>query len=96
MLRLTVVSRTEEVVILQVDGNIEAAAVNLLAKEIEILLVSTELVVLELGGVLYVDAAGLSLFAGLPTDRLHLQGCSAFVAQLLGERCQRRPGRQKH
>jgi len=103
MLRLTVRSRSATEIVLQVDGWVAEEDVALLAAEGDRVLAAGQRLVLELGGVMFVDAAGLALLerwgrlrlpgqAGAPwPPRLELRDGSPFIRRLLerhGLHCQ--------
>ena len=83
MLRLTVISQTEEQAVLQVDGWVSGANVTLLEEEGARLLQGAERLVLDLSGVTVIDPKGLALVRGWSGKRLALRGASLFVNRLL-------------
>ena len=83
MLRLTVISQTQEQAVLKVDGWVSGANVTLLEEEGTRLLQDAERLVLDLSGVRVIDQTGLELVRDWSGDRLVLRGASPFVNKLL-------------
>jgi hypothetical protein len=91
MLRLTVRCQTPEQAVLEVDGWVTGEEVSLLAAEGTRLLGQSRRLVLELKGVMFIDAEGVALLQGWPEGRLALRDGPPFVRTLLarhGLRCQ--------
>jgi anti-anti-sigma regulatory factor len=85
MLRLTVISQTEEESILKVEGSVSGADVALLEEEGSRLLGASERLVLELKGVNFIDREGISLLKLWSRSRLELREASMFLHTLLKE-----------
>ena len=83
MLRLTATSQSECQVVLAVDGWVAGVDVALLEQEIARQLGDAEELVLDLGGVRFIDKAGLALLERWSGHRLVLRGGSSFVRALL-------------
>ena len=83
MLRITVVTQTEEEVVLNVEGWVSGADVALLEQEGTRRLREAERLVLDLTGVRYMDKAGVALLKRWAGNRLVLRGGSPFVRILL-------------
>jgi anti-anti-sigma regulatory factor len=85
MLRLTVISQTQEESILKVEGSISGADVALLEEEGTRLMGASERLILELKGVKFIDRRGISLLKRWSGNRLELREASVFVHALLEE-----------
>ena len=83
MIRLTIRSQTPEEVVLEVAGWVSGEDVDILAQEGERLLALSRCLVLDLGGVQFMDEAGISLLRRWSGDRLVLRGGLWFVRALL-------------
>jgi ABC-type transporter Mla MlaB component len=83
MLRLTVLSRSAQEVVLAVDGWVAGKEVLLLEQEGSRWLQDAGRLVLELEGVQFIDEAGLALLRRWSGERLVLRGGALFVRQLL-------------
>jgi len=85
MLRLTVKSQTPEEMVLQVDGWVSEAETDVLEKEGTRLLQESELLVLDLKGLRFIDEAGIEILKQWSRGRLVLRGASPFLHKLLEE-----------
>jgi anti-anti-sigma regulatory factor len=85
MLRLTVISQTQEESILKVEGSVSGADVALLEEEGSRLLQETQRLILELKGVKFIDREGISLLKRWSRSRLELREASMFLHTLLEE-----------
>ena len=85
MLRLTVISRSAEEIVLQADGWVAGAYVDLLEREIRRHLQQTEGLVLDLRGVRFIDRAGIDVLREWMGAGLALCGGSLFMRTLLEE-----------
>ncbi len=85
MLRLTVISRSTEEIVLQADGWVAGAYVDLLEREIRCHFEETEGLVLDLRGVRFIDRAGIDVLRECMGVGLALRGGSLFVRTLLEE-----------
>ena len=85
MLRLTVKSQTPEEVVLQVDGWVSGAEIDVLEEEGTRLLQESDRLVLELKGLRFIDEAGMELLKRWSRNRLILRGASPFLHKLLEE-----------
>ena len=83
MVRLTVRGQTPEEAVLQVDGWVADEAVELLAREGARLLAESQRLVLELGGVMSLDWAGVALLVGWSGPRLRLRDGAPYLRRLL-------------
>ena len=83
MLRLTLVSQSEEETILTVDGWLVGANVAVLEQEGARHLREGRRLVLDLTGVRFIDAVGIALLQGWSGTQLDLRGGSPFVQLLL-------------
>jgi anti-anti-sigma regulatory factor len=91
MLRLTVLSQTPEEAVLKIEGWVTGEEVCLLAQEGARLLAASRRLVLELTGVVSIDAAGIVLLEQWAGDRLILRDGSPLIRRLLerhGLRCE--------
>ena len=84
MIRLTIRSQTPEEVVLEVDGWVSEADVEILEQEVTRLLRETERLVLHLNGVRFIDDAGIDLLRRWLGEGLVLRGGSLFIRTLLG------------
>jgi ABC-type transporter Mla MlaB component len=85
VLRLTVISQSAEEVVLQADGWVIGAYIELLEGEIRRYLQEAERLVLDLQGVRSIDRAGIALLREWMNTGLTLRGGSLFVRTLLQE-----------
>ena len=85
MLRIVCESQTAEQVVLKVEGWVTATDVDLLEREGVRQLCQAKRLVLDIGGIKFIDVAGLSLLKTWSGDRLVLRGGSPFVRALLAE-----------
>ena len=85
MLRLTVKSQTPEEAVLQVDGWVSGAEMDVLEQEGTRLLQESQRLVLDLKGVKSIDRAGIELLKRWSRSRLVLRGASPFLRKLLEE-----------
>lgn len=83
MIRITVKEENKEEVVLKVEGSISGDYVGLLGAEGERYLQQTRCLVLDLGGVEFIDKEGIRLFQQWSGDRLVLQNSSSFVKVML-------------
>ncbi len=83
MLRLTVISQTEEETVLKVEGKVSGADVAILEEEGARLLQEAERLILDLEGVKFIDRDGISLLKRWAGDRLVLRATSPFLCTLL-------------
>ena len=83
MVRLTVRGLTPEEAVLQVEGWVADEAVELLAREGARLLGQSRRLVLELRGVMNIDAAGVALLVGWSGPRLALHDGAPYIRKLL-------------
>lgn len=85
MVRLTVISQTPKEVVLKVEGWISGDGLSVVEQEGERWLREAGRLVLDLGGVQYIDAAGIALLRRWAGDRLilMLEGASPFLWELL-------------
>lgn len=83
MLRLSLQSSTDCCRKIALFGNLSGAEVNLLAEEGRRHLAAAERLVLDLGGVRFIDPAGLGLLRSWVGPRVALRGGSAFIRALL-------------
>ena len=83
MLRLTLVAQTPQQAVLNVDGQITADQVPLLAKEIGRLGQQSASLILVLDGVGHIDPEGLDLLKQWSGPPLQLRGGSPFLRALL-------------
>jgi len=83
MVRLTVISQTEEDVVLKVEGWVSGADVALLEEEGTRLLGETERLILDVRGVRFIDREGIALLQRWWGKRLVLRGGSPFVRLVL-------------
>ena len=85
MIRLTVISQTNEEVVLKVEGWVSGAEVEILEEEGTRLLQEAQRLVLELKGVRVIDREGIALLQRWSGERLVLRGASPFVRTRLAE-----------
>ena len=85
MVRLTVISQTEEEGVLKVEGWVSGADVEILEEEGARLLQETQRLVLDLDGVQFIDREGIALLKRWSGKRLELRGGSLFIRGLLEE-----------
>jgi hypothetical protein len=85
MIRLTVISQTEEEVVLKVEGWVLGGNVVLLEEEGTRLLGESERLVLDLEGVRSVDLEGIAVLQCWSGERLLLRGASGFVRRRLAK-----------
>ena len=83
MLRLTIVSRNSEKVVLKVDGWLAGDNVDLLEQEGICHLRESKYLVLDLKGVKSIDQTGIALLQEWSGEQLILRGGSPFVKMLL-------------
>ena len=84
MLRITLVSQTPEEAVLQLEGWVDGEEVALLAAEGHRLLQAAQRLVLDLGGIKFIDEAGLALLQGWSSGRrLVLRGGSSYLRTVL-------------
>ena len=83
MVRLTVISQTEEEATLKIEGWVSGAGVGVLEEEGTRLLGETQRLILDLSGVRFMDREGISLLERWSGDRLTLRGASRFLHTLL-------------
>jgi len=83
MVRLTIRSQTPEEVVLEVDGWVSEADVEILEQEGTRLLREAERLVLYLNGVRFIDEAGIELLRRWLEEGLVLRGGSLFIRTLL-------------
>ena len=83
MVRLTVISQSEEETTLKVEGWVSGADVALLEEEGTRLLQETERLILDLKGVRFIDREGIALLQRWSGERLVLRGPSSFLHILL-------------
>jgi hypothetical protein len=84
MLKITRTSVTEEQVTLRVEGRIVAENVAELERECRAAVAVGQRLVLDLGGVTYLDGAGAGMLQSLPPGHREFVNCSEFLEQLLG------------
>jgi len=84
MLKITRTSVNLEQVTLRVEGRIVAANVFELERECRAAVAAGQHLVLDLGGVTYLDGAGAGMLRSLPAGRREFVNCSEFLEQLLG------------
>ena len=85
MVRLTVISQTNEEAVLKVEGWVSGADVALLEEEGARLLREAECLILDLSGVRFIDREGIALLQRWSGERLVLHGASPFVRTRLAE-----------
>jgi len=83
MLRLTVRGQTPEEALLQVEGWVVEPDLSLLAQEGARLLAASQRLVLDLKGVVFMDAAGVALLEQWAGPRLALRDGPPFLRLLL-------------
>ena len=83
MVRLTVISQTEEEGVLKVEGWVSGADVEILEEEGARLLRQSERLVLDLDEVQFIDRKGIALLRRWSGERLDLRGGSLFIRGLL-------------
>ncbi len=83
MLRITIVSQSPAVVVLQLEGWVAAETVEVLAEEGQGWLQRAQRLELELRGVKFIDEAGLALLHSWAGPRLVLRGASAYLGTVL-------------
>ena len=83
MLRITLVSQGDETTTLHLAGRVADDAVDILAAEGHRHLQDTQLLVLNLVEVKFIDEAGLALLQGWAGPRLVLRGASAYLSTVL-------------
>ena len=83
MLRITIVSQSPDVVVLQLEGWVADETVEVLAEEGQRWLQRAQRLELELRGVKFIDEAGLALLQGWAGPRLVLRGASAYLQSVL-------------
>jgi anti-anti-sigma regulatory factor len=86
MLRIGITSQTPEEVVLKVEGWVVREAVGLLEQEGQRWLDQGRRVVLDLGGVRFIDRAGLELLASWVGSPIALRGGPPFVRAQLHRR----------
>jgi ABC-type transporter Mla MlaB component len=84
MLKITRMSVTAEQVTLRVEGRIVAANVVELERECRAAVAAGQRLVLDLGGVTYLDGAGAAMLRSLPPGHCEFVNGSEFLEQLLG------------
>ncbi|MEW6754060.1 MAG: STAS domain-containing protein [Candidatus Latescibacterota bacterium] len=83
MLRLTLISQTQEEATLRVEGWITAEAADVLRGEAGDWLRRKDRLVLDLDGVHHIEEAGFALLQSWPRERVALRGGSTFLRHLL-------------
>jgi len=83
MLRIMLIFRSAEEVILKVDGRLAGADVELLEREGEPYLREKKCLVLDLEGIRFIDQAGIDLLRRWSGKQLKLRHKSPFVRALL-------------
>ena len=83
MLRISLISRSAEEVVLKIDGRLGGEDVHLLEREGGCYLRETKCLVLELEGIRFIDQAGIDLLRRWSGERLELRNASPFVQTLL-------------
>jgi len=83
MLRITLKSQTPEEVVLEIAGWLAGEDVELMDQELSRWHREDGLLLLDLGGVKFVDESGLALLKRWSGRQVVLQGGSAFVRMLL-------------
>jgi anti-anti-sigma regulatory factor len=83
MLRITVVEQTPEEVVLKVEGRVCRGNVALLEQEGEGYLKEAGRLVLDLGGVQFIDEAGAELLRRWAGEGVKMRGGSMFVQAML-------------
>lgn len=83
MLRIMLKFQTPEEVVLEVDGWVMEEEVELLDQEIARWHGQAKQLILDLGGVKFIDESGLALLKRWAARQLALRGGSAFVRMLL-------------
>ena len=83
MLRITVIGQTREEVVLKVEGWLVNQDVAVLEQEGDKRLQQTELLMLDLKGVRFIDDAGIALLKRWSGARLALRSASPFIRALL-------------
>ena len=83
MFRITLVSQTEVEVVLKVEGKVTEAHVPLLEQEGRRYLRKTTRLVLDLGGVQFIDESGIALLRRWSGGCLVLRNGSEFIRTLL-------------
>ena len=85
MVRLTVISQTNEEAVLKVEGWVSGADVALLEEEGTRLLQEAECLILDLKRVRFMDRGGIALLQRWSGERLVLRGASPFMRTRLAE-----------
>jgi anti-anti-sigma regulatory factor len=85
MLRITRRDVDADLTVLELEGRLHASELPELERAVEESLPAGRRLVLDLGGVAYVDAQGARRLAELRRRRVTLAGCSLFVRELLKE-----------
>ncbi len=83
MIRITIEAQSPEKVVLKIEGYISERTVDVLKAEGERWLSQKDRLILDLAGVRFIDAAGLSLLQGWRGEGLVLRGASRFIVALL-------------
>ena len=83
MLRVSAVQPSPAVTILRLEGRLEQQVTGLLSDQVHAWLARAETVVLDLEGVVFIDAAGLALLEGWREAPVTCRGGSPFVRMLL-------------
>ena len=83
MLRITLMSQSEEEALLKVEGRITGTDVALLEREIRSELDRSQRLVLDLQGLKHIDREGVELLKHWTADKLILRDTSVFVGTLL-------------
>ena len=84
MLRVSVIQESDQVVTLRVEGEVKGRWVAELRRACEDVLSRGLRLVLDLGGVSFVDLQGAALFAALQEHHVGFANPSSFIAEQLG------------
>jgi anti-anti-sigma regulatory factor len=85
VLRLTVVPTTLPVVTLRVEGQIVGEWARALERECSALVAEGARVLLDLSGVMYIDAQGVAALRALPTAEIVVINCTPIIQGLLAD-----------
>ena len=83
MLRISLVSESQQEAVLQLEGWVAREDVAVLADEGHRRLQAAERLVLDLAGVKFIDVAGIALLQGWSGPRLMLRGDSSYLRTVL-------------